>query len=167
MNKAKIENLAWVLPRPRKSKYKGGFPLHFEKKVLREININPDEHNILHPFGGHAEYGIRIDINPKVEPDIIGDAHCLQFKNDSFDCVILDPPYSDKYSKELYKTGKLKFGQYTAEAIRVLKPGGYLIFYHYLAMPRIDGTQLIKRIFMETRIWHKLRCIHVYQKETT
>lgn len=24
----------WVLPRPRKNKYKGGFPLHFEKKVV-------------------------------------------------------------------------------------------------------------------------------------
>lgn len=162
----RIENLAWVLPRPRKSKYKGGFPLHFEKKLLRELNISPEKHKILHPFGGYAEYGIRVDINPEVEPDIVGDAHNLHMlKDNHFDLVILDPPYTDKYSKELYRTGKLRFKKYTAEAVRVTKSGSYIAMYHFLATPRLDNTKLVMRIFLETRIWHKLRCVHIYQKE--
>lgn len=159
-----IENLAWVLPRPRRSKYKGGFPLHFEKKLLRELNIDSKKHKILHPFGGHAEYGIRVDINPAVKPNIIADAHNLPFGDDEFDLVILDPPYSDDYSKNLYQTGRLKFKQYTAEAVRVCKLDGHVVMYHYLATPRLERTQLVKRIFLETRIWHKLRCVHIYQR---
>lgn len=159
-----IESLAWVLPRPRKTKYKGGFPLHFEKKLMEELNIDPNRHKILHPFGGHAEYGVRVDINPEVKPDVVADAHKLPFGKGSFDLVVLDPPYSDKYSKELYNTGKLYFGRYTAEAVRVCKSRGYIVMYHYLATPRLEGTQLVKRIFLETRTWHKLRCVHIYQK---
>jgi hypothetical protein len=159
-----IETIAWVLPRPNKSKYVGSFPLHFETKLLKELGIGKND-TILHPFGGKAEFGLRCDINPATNPDIVCDAHNLPFKNDTFDLVILDPPYSDKYSKDLYKTGKLKFGVYTKEAVRVCKPGKYVVFYHEYAAPILKGTKLVKRIFMETRVWHKLRCIHIYQKD--
>lgn len=160
-----IKTLAWILPRPRRMRYKGGFPLHFEKKLMKELNINIEKHRILHPFGGHAEFGYRVDMLSEINPDVIGDAHNLMFKDDVFDLVILDPPYSDKYSKELYGTGKLNFKGYTKEAVRVTKSGGYITMYHYLATPRLERTNLILRIFLETRVWHKLRCVHVFKKE--
>lgn len=160
-----VETLAWVLPRPNKSKYRGGFPLHFEGKLNKLLNIDPTKHKILHPFGGQAEFGIKVDINPEVHPDVVGDAHNLNmFKDDTFDLVILDPPYSDKYSEDLYKTGKVKFGVYTKEAVRVCKAGGYIVFYHFYAAPTLKGTKFVKRILMETRLWHKARIVHVYQK---
>ena len=164
----KIENLAWVLPRPRKVKYKGGFPLHAEIKILREIGCDPKKNpsiKILHPFGGKAEYGIRVDINPEVNPDYIGDAHNLtMFEDEIFDVVFLDPPYTDEYSESLYNTGKLNFSKYTKEAVRILKEGGYLIMYHYLATPQIPNTILVKRIFIETRPWHRIRVVHIHYK---
>jgi len=166
-----IKTLAWVLPRPRRTRYKGGFPLHFEKKLLWELGIELADIcclgkiKVLHPFGGHAEYGYRVDILRETEPDIVGDAHNLMFKDNTFGVVILDPPFSDEYSQELYKTGKLNFKQYTQEAVRVTKPGGHIVMYHYLATPRLEKTILVMRIFMETRIWHKLRCVHIYKKE--
>lgn len=167
MRKKTIEDYAWVLPRPGKSKYIGSFPLHFEIKLLRLLDIDPKKHKILQPFGGKAEYGERVDVNPDVKPDYVADAHDLSFlKDNSYDLVILDPPYSDDYSKRLYKTGKLKFGQYIKEAVRVLKEKGYLVMYHYLATPRIENTVLVKRIFLETRVWHKLRCVHIHQKRS-
>lgn len=162
-----IESLAWVLPRPRPCKYPGGFPLHAEKKLLREIGINPVTHpriKILHPFGGMADYGVRMDIQQTVRPDVMGDAHKLPFKDGLFDVVFLDPPYTDQYSKDLYGTEKLIFSQYIREAVRVCAVGGYIIVYHYAATPWIEGTQLIKRVFIETRIWHKLRCVHIHLK---
>ena len=163
-----IETLAWVLPRPRKCKYLGGFPLHAELKLIKECGVDPknDQCKILHPFGGMAEYGVRVDINPEVKPDYVGDAHNLDmFGNEIFDVVFLDPPYNDAYSKSLYNTGKLEFKKYTQESVRVLKKNGYLIMYHYAATPRIPGTVMIKRVFIETRIWHKLRCVHIHKKE--
>jgi len=163
-----IENLAWVLPRPRKkNKYIGSFPLHFEKKLLRLLDIDPEKHKILQPFGGMAEYGIRVDINPETNPDILADAHNLNmFEDEVFDLVILDPPYNDAYNKRLYGIDKpLYWKKYTSEAVRVLKDGGYLVIYHMLATPSIRNTVLVKRIFLETRMWHRLRCIHIHKKD--
>jgi len=163
-----IETLAWVLPRPNKSKYIGGFPLHFEKRLLNLLEIDPSKHKILHPFGGKAEFGIRCDINPEVKPDIVCDAHDLPFEDNVFDLVILDPPYSENYAERLYNTrrhGKLRFKKYTAEAVRVTKADKFIVMYHYLATPAIRDTILVKRILMETRVWHKARIIHIYQKK--
>lgn len=168
MNKDyKIRNHAWVLPRPNKSKYIGSFPLHFEKKLHKVLEISPDEHKILHPFGGKAEFGDRVDINPEVDPDFVGDAHDMHFiKDETYDLVIADPPYSEEYAKGLYGTKKPRWKTWTQECTRVLKENGLFVIYHYLACPSIPKTVLEQRIFLETRVWHKLRCIHIHRKRS-
>ena len=109
-----VKTITWVLPRPRKNKYKGGFPLHFEQKLWRELG-SPSK--VLHPFGGMAELGDRVDINPDTRPDAIGDAHDLHWiADDSYDLVILDPPYDDEQARKLYKTPKLRYKDYIKEA---------------------------------------------------
>lgn len=160
-----IETLTWVLPRPRKEKFKGGFPLHFEKKLWKLLG---EPKKVLHPFGGRAEIGERVDIDPTNEPDYVGDAHNLGFiKDNTYDLVILDPPYDDEQSKKLYGTGKLKYGQYIKEAIRVCKPGGYIAMYHWVMTPRPEGTSYSKRIVILTRTWHRPRVCMVFKKDPT
>lgn len=48
---------------------------------------------MLHLFGGLADFGTRMDIDPSTRPDVIGNAWLPPFARDSFDVVILDPPY--------------------------------------------------------------------------
>jgi len=43
-----------------------------------------------------------VDIDPTLEPDVIADAHSLPFPDESFDLVVLDPPYSDAEALTLY-----------------------------------------------------------------
>ncbi len=78
-----IDTETWVLPRPRKNKYKGGFPLHFEKKLIRKLGFDEiaDRAKILHPFGGAAEFGIRCDLVASTMPDKVADAHDLPSGN--------------------------------------------------------------------------------------
>lgn len=161
-----IKTIGWCLPRPAKSKYIGAFPLHFESKLFKELGLDPTKIKILHPFGGKAIYGIRCDIKSEVNPDVICDAHNLPFEDESFDVVILDPPYSEDYSKRLYQTDKikLKFGKYTKEAVRVCKEDGYVVMFHEKACPTIPGTLLVLRVLIETRVWHKARIVHVHKK---
>lgn len=158
-----IKTITWVLPRPRRNKYKGGFPLHFEKKLWRELG---EPKKVLHPFGGEAEIGERVDIKPEVKPDYVGDAHKMDFiKSNSYDLVILDPPYDDKQSKELYGTGKIHYKKYIQEAVRVCRPDGFIAIYHWVMTPRPQDTKYFMRIVILTRVWHRPRICCVFQKE--
>lgn len=158
-----IETLTWVLPRPRRIRYKGGFPLHFEKKLWRLLGA-PGK--VLHPFGGMAEIGDRVDINPEVNPTWVGDAHKMTWiKKNTYDMVVLDPPYDDEQSQKLYKTGKLRYSDYVREAVRVCKRGGHVCIYHWVMTPRPEGTTYAKRIVILTRVWHRPRVCCVFQKE--
>lgn len=159
-----IENVVWCLPRSRRTnKYKGGFPLHFEKKLF-ELYHWPSK--ILQPFGGMAEYGERVDLNSEVNPDYIGDAHNLSFINsNTYDFVLLDPPYSIDLSGKLYKTGELHYYKYINEAVRICKPLGFIAMYHWFVTPRPKGTEYHRRIIIITRIWHHLRVCTVFKKK--
>lgn len=158
-----IRTITWVLPRPRKNKYPGGFPLHFEKKLIKELN-NPKD--IFHPFGGCAEYGIRNDLNHKIKSHFHFDAHNLKhFKNNQFDLVIVDPPYNAEESKRLYGTPPPHYKQYIKEAVRVCKSKGFIAMYHWVMTPRPKGTKYYMRIVILTRVWHRPRVCCVFQKE--
>jgi len=153
----------WYLPRPNGTKYKGSFPLHFEKRLFSMYKPNL----VLQPFGGKAEYGIRVDVNLEVAPDIIADAHFLPFKDNSFDFILCDPPYSTDLSGKLYKTGPVKDKDYIKEAVRVCKIGGYVGLYHWVMQPRPKGTRYDRVIVIITRIRHHARFCCVFQKVKT
>jgi hypothetical protein len=161
-----LETLVWVLPRPRiHNSYKGGFPLHFEKKLLRLYGIDEKKaEGVLHPFGGRSEYGTRCDLNPDVKPDYVCDAHAMPFADETWSFIIFDPPYSNEESKRLYGMPPIKLKKAIAEAVRVLKFGGYIALYHRLWLPRPDGCTYHKRILVTPGQWHETRTCHVFQK---
>lgn len=49
---------------------------------------------VLQLFGGLSRWGVTLDLDPKTRPQVIGDAWLPPFKTNSFDVVILDPPYA-------------------------------------------------------------------------
>lgn len=165
-----IENLVWVLPRPRRDHYKGSWPLWFEEKLLKlyEYDYKQDlKDKIVHLFAGKTQYGFRVDINSEVEPDLICDCHNLPEEwNGKFEFVICDPPYNEELSKSLYGTGKIFYKKYMSEAVRIIKPTGFIASYHWAMTPRPEGTSYHRRIFIGTRIWHKPRVCCIFQKET-
>lgn len=165
-----LGNLVWVLPRPRPSivndekiYYKGAFPLHFEKRLWRLLG-KPKK--VLHPFGGMAEIGVRVDLNPETNPDYVGDAHDLPFDDGEFDAVICDPPYSNEENEQLYGITKpLKMKEWVNEAERVLKPNGFLVLYHdrWLTKPR--NCEYWMRIIVLVSQHHRGRICGIFQKK--
>jgi SAM-dependent methyltransferase len=156
-----IPTLVWTLPRPSKSRYKGSFPLYFEENLIQLLGY-PEK--ILHPFGGMAEYGTRVDLDVTVDPDIVGDAHALPCEDASFDCVILDPPYSDEEARELYDAPPLRPALYTREAVRVLREGGWLVVYTDREPRRPPRCNHAMRIMVVLRPSHRPRVCGVFQK---
>lgn len=66
----------------------------FPRKVDALLRERVAARAVLHLFGGFAKFGLRLDVDPLVRPDVIGDALLPPFGKDSFDVVILDPPYT-------------------------------------------------------------------------
>lgn len=62
-------------------------------KLSKFIEGLVSDGTVLHLFGGLAKFGTRLDIDPVTVPHVIGDAWLPPFKRDSFDYVVIDPPY--------------------------------------------------------------------------
>jgi hypothetical protein len=88
MNKPPIEVLVC-----RSNPRRGGDGWAFPKDVRSLLVDETKDLTVLHLFGGKADFGTRLDIDPTLHPDVIGDAWLPPFAKDSFDVVIMDPPY--------------------------------------------------------------------------
>ena len=122
------------------------------------------------------KHGLRVDLNPEVDPDIICDAHSLTavlneryIKEELpglFDIILADPPYSTEEAKELYDTPPLNYKKWTAECDKVLRPGGLLIVYHKYLMPNPNPEvfKVVKRVFIGGRPYHLPRVAIYFQK---
>lgn len=158
-----VPTYAWVLPRPRnRNRISGSFPLYFEEKLFRLLGYPSC---IIQPFSGYAEYGLRIDLRKEVKPHIIADSHNIPLIGGLADCIVIDPPYSNKYSKELFNTPKLKLSKCIEESKRILCKGGFLVIYHIFPIPAPKGFKYHARILLETRINHRIRWIGIFKKE--
>lgn len=73
----------------------------------------------------------------EIKPDVIGDFRKMDHPDNSFNMVVFDPPHLNKLGQDTWMAQKygvllptweldLKLGFY--ESMRVLRPGGFLIF---------------------------------------
>lgn len=168
------KNIAWFLPRPKPDRYKGGMPLYCEDwlidlaKDILNLSYDPFTLNV---FCGMNKRGIRADMNPLVEPDILCDIHKLSENyfpvSPKFDLIIADPPYSTEEAKEIYNTPPLKYKVWTSECDKYLKPGGLLMIYHKYVMPNPNPEkyEVVKRVFIGNRTMHLPRVCIVFRKK--
>ena len=79
--------------------------------------------------------------------------------DESYDMVVLDPPYSAEEAEEFYWTPPPRWGIYTREAVRVCRVGGHVAVYLDRQPARSVGTRLVHRIVVLTRTWHTPRVL--------
>ena len=68
----------------------------------------------------------------------------MPFEDERYDIVLADPPYD--YSVAKNTTDSFKPYSFIEEAIRVLKPNGYLLIFHFLnykTHPKLIKTHLV------------------------
>jgi len=124
--------------------YEGAFPAGFLKWVKK---MGWHYGKVCHLCSGTVEDegSFRVDIRPEVKPDLVCDATKTDLDDESFDVVIIDPPYSKELSKNLYGTEKYFKGidAFTKEASRIVKKGGLIITLSYQIPKRIKGSHFI------------------------
>lgn len=179
------KNIALFLPRPKPDHYRGGMPLGCEEALIRTaieifdqdpvIGLQP---KILNLFCGMNKFGVRVDLNPKVNPDYLLDVHTcskpLLKTEGKFDIIIADPPYSNDEAWELYgsygvELPELDYKVWTWECEKLLNPNGLLIVYHKYIMPNPNWARfnVVKRVFIGTRTYHVPRVAIYFQYEET
>ena len=72
----------------------------FPRRLDLMLRLEFEGLKVLQLFGGQAAWGVRLDTDTIVRPDVIGDAWLPPFARDSFEVVILDPPYTSMNSQE-------------------------------------------------------------------
>lgn len=65
----------------------------FPPAVARHLRGLTKGKRVCHLFGGLAQWGTRLDIDPATTPHVRGDAWLPPFVMNAFDVTILDPPY--------------------------------------------------------------------------
>ena len=163
----------WACMRPR-GPYTGLWPEGLLERVWQLIG-RPK--TIFQSFAGLSKVGVGCDWNRNVRPDIVADSQHLPVKPNSFDCVLMDPPYSETYVQhysrldQRIKATKPPFSFYKAmaEAARVVKPGGHLIILHTL-IPLHPNRQDFRRVAVigvSTGPNKRIRCLSIFQRFTT
>gem|GEM_PF-1737042 len=117
---------------PATSNYPGSFPRGLLSRMKRKGWWGNER---LWMFSGSFKDagGTTVVINPAVEPDVIANCEQLPFEDESFDFVMLDPPYSELEAKELYNLDYCNIFKVINEAARVTRPGGTMAVLHRLA----------------------------------
>jgi hypothetical protein len=104
-------------------------------------------------FGGQASWGIRQDIDPLTRPSVLADAWLSPFVGNSFDVVILDPPYF--HLNQQMKTQLIKGAAFIARQ--------HIIWFHTLWIGTDSGVRLERAVLVRVGDMSHVRCIQVFR----
>ncbi len=152
---------------PRTNGYPGGFPVGFIK-YLKENNWW--KHNRCYLCSGMVDdpKAVRVDLNPETKPTHLQDARETSLPDNSFNCVIIDPPYTKELAESLYGMGNKysSINKFNKEAYRICAKGGLIINLSYVIPNRIKGCDLIAcvGVYQTMGVSH-MRCLAVWRKK--
>lgn len=124
-------------------------------------------HQILHVCSGslpHGE-GTRVDIRPAARPDILADGRHLPLADGSWrGGILIDPPYSAHYARELYGVDYPRPSHLLREAARVLAPGGRVGIVHYHTPKPVGGLAFVKAFGLSIGFDMPMRALTFYER---
>jgi SAM-dependent methyltransferase len=164
----------WACGRPM-AKYRGAYPGGFLKRLDKLLGIQ-EEHKVLHLFSGSIkdrENEDTMDIQKENNPTFVADARGeFPMKDNQYDVLIVDPPYDMQtnngvkidYSDKLWKTEFIRPYAWVKEAVRVLKPGGYLCILHHLIYKTPESTRRAMTVSVTCGPNTRVRGLSIFEK---
>lgn len=146
----------------------GRFPKGWWRHVMRAQLLGRVERaEVLHVCSGTLgpDEVWSVDLRPEARPRVIADGRALPFRDAVFPAVMLDPPYSDQYARNLYGTENPRPSWLLREAARVVKPGGRVGILHVAIPFAPPQCRLVKVYGVSTGVGFRIRAFTVYERE--
>lgn len=143
----------------------GQYPRGLIAKALPWLQCQ--RHQILHVCSGSLPRGegTRVDIRPEARPDILADGRALPLAAGSWrGGILIDPPYSAHYAKELYGVKYPRPSHLLREAARVLPPGGRVGIVHYHTPKPVRGLTFVKAFGLSIGFDMPMRALVFYER---
>jgi DNA adenine methylase len=143
----------------------GGYPKRFLRLAYASLGVT-DPAKVLHLCSGSMLTGIRVDIRWCCHPTVVADVRNLPFKDESFQWILADPPYSDTYAANLYGTDAVypTPGKILREAARVLRVGGRVGLLHVTVPVFRKPLKLLKVYIGTLGCGYAVRALTVLEK---
>ena len=109
----------------------------------------------------------RVDVRPETNPTHCEDASRTSIESESFDWIIIDPPYTKDLAREYYGTADTYHGinAFTKEAERICKPEGLILTLSYEIPKRIPNCNFTAVVGVYTvPFTGYMRCFTVSRK---
>lgn len=146
----------------------GRYPQGWLRHVLKaELLGRVHRRDILHVCSGTLgpDESWTVDLRPEALPRVVADGTALPFRASSFKAVLLDPPYSDQYARNLYGTENPRPSWLLREAARVVIPGGRVGILHVAVPFSPPACRLVKVYGVSTGVGFRIRAFTVYERE--
>lgn len=162
-----IMNLVEVLddPEDQPAPVFGQYPKGLITKLLPLMRC--DRREILHVCSGALRKGegIRVDRRPEARPDILADGRALPLRDGSIAGVMLDPPYTEGYARDLYGIDYPRPSHLLAEAARVVRPCGRIAFVHFIVPNPPPRCRIVKVLGLTTGCGFQMRAVTIFERE--
>lgn len=143
----------------------GQYPRSLIRRVLPWLACRRGE--ILHVCSGSLPpgEGIRVDVRREARPDILADGRRLPLRDGAVAAVMIDPPYTRQYARDLYGVDYPRPSHLLAEAARVVRPCGRIGFVHYLVPMPPPGCHHVKTFGMSTGFGFHMRAVTIFERD--
>jgi hypothetical protein len=145
----------------------GRFPKGWLRHILKLELLGPVKRDeLLHVCSGTLgpEERWTVDLRLEANPRVVANGTALPFRNSTFRAVLLDPPYSDQYARNLYGTENPRPSWLLKEAARVVVPSGHVGILHVAVPFAPPNCRLVACWGVTTGVGFRIRCLTVYQK---
>lgn len=145
----------------------GQFPHGWLNDVLRMQLLGAVQRDeVLHVCSGTLGPRERwtVDLRLAARPSVVAKGQALPFIDASFAAVLLDPPYTEEYARNLYRSEFPRPSHLLREAARVVKPGGRIGLLHIAVPITPEGCQFVTSFGVVPGPGFRIRAFTIYER---
>jgi hypothetical protein len=146
----------------------GRYPKGFIDHILRHqwLGAATRRDDILHVCSGTLSDSEKwtVDLRAEARPAVRASGTALPFAAGAFPAIMIDPPYSDQYARDLYGVENPRPSWLLKEAARVVRPGGRIGLLHVAVPFPPPACHLVNCYGVTTGVGYRIRAFTVFER---